>query len=232
MVRAIFYFITGVLFLPEVFAQVTPQEDMKDRVLLKLAPLSFFDIDNTVQAGLEIPLSDNRFTIHQEFGYGHAVFNPWYIDWGDKPDKWIFRSRSQFRFYFHEWGTGRMYVAGEYLRKMVTNNQMIWAGVNCGGNNAGCEYFEFRNVQRRKIVNALHAKVGWHFYFPRRITLDLYVGAGLRMKNYKSSPDNVGNFNDRRWFDDLLFISDGLYPSVATGFQLGIPLNWRINKQP
>lgn len=235
MRKSIVYFIVLLLTSSEIYAQVTPVEETKDRVILKFAPLSFFDIDNTIQAGFEIPFSGNRFTINQEFGYGHSVFNPWYIELGDSPDKWTFRSRSQFRFYFHEWNFGRIYVAGEYMRKRVTAKEEMWVGVNCTGNNAGCDYFEFRDVTARKIVNALHTKIGWHFYFPNRVTLDLYVGGGLRMKTYKSEPENNGrnvNFEDGRWFGEVFWDEDGPYPSLALGFQLGIPLNWRIGRKP
>lgn len=120
------------------------------------------------------------------------------------------------------------------MRKMVTATESMWAGVNCTGNNAGCDYFEFRDVRGRKTVNALHAKVGWHFYFPNSITLDLYVGGGMRMKTYKSEPENVRNINfgDGRWFGDLFWDANEPYPSLAMGFQLGIPLKWRIRSRP
>lgn len=208
-------------------AQVLPPPETKDLVILKFVPLAFFDIDNTVQLGVEVPLKDRRFTIHQELGYGHSVFNPWYINWDNELNKQTFRSRSQFRFYFHEWGAGRMYVAVEYLHKRVTAQQQMWAGVNCDGNQAGCDYHELRDVKGSKIINALHTKVGWHFYLGNRITLDLYVGGGLRLKSYNTTPDNVGRvqFGKYGWFDDLDFWEDHvLYPSLTTGFQLGIPL--------
>ncbi|TDE17246.1 DUF3575 domain-containing protein [Dyadobacter psychrotolerans] len=201
-----------------------------NNVIVKFAPLAMFDIDNTFQAGIEIPIN-TRWTVQQDFGYGHANFNLWYIDRNERPDKTTWKSRTQIRYYFYQKNRFAAYLAGEYLYKRVVTQQTQWVGVDCG--TGGCNYFENKNVKLARLANGMHVKAGWQFYFSNRTTIDLFTGFGLRNRQLRILTPNV----DRADFgDDFGIFSNNtpgssiLLPSVAVGFHIGIMLG-KINKE-
>ncbi|HEV7378562.1 MAG TPA: DUF3575 domain-containing protein [Dyadobacter sp.] len=216
--------ILGSLMSPPVSGQVDPEESRK-HVILKWSPLSMYDIDNTVQFGVEVPLPDSRFTIQQEIGYGHGSFNLWYIGRENRPDKNTIKARTQLRFYFIERTRFRAYVAGEYLYKRVVNQKQDWTGRECTVP-GGCSFFENMNVKQGRFVNAVHAKAGWHFYFSNRISLDLHTGMGFRQSKLRMITPGVQNRNlESDWlFGNTDFTSGDVIPSLSVGFQVGIAL--------
>ncbi|MCE7041073.1 hypothetical protein [Dyadobacter sp. CY312] len=207
------------------FGQIDPEESRK-HVILKWSPLSMFDVDNTVQLGVEVPLPDSRFTIQQDVGYGHANFNIWYAEQGPRPNKYTIKTRTQFRFYFHERPRFRAYVAGEYLYKKVVNSDVRWIGRDCS-ETGGCSFFENMKVRQGRFVNALHVKAGWQFYISNRTTVDLFVGMGGRRASVRMLTPNVENVNlDSDWNFWRSDINDRpeVIPSLAVGFHLGLAL--------
>ena len=198
--------------------------EMKQHVIIKFLPLAMFDIDNTFQFGVEVPLKNTRFSIHQEAGYGHSSFSPWHMEEGKRPDRTTIKTRTQLRFYFYEKSTIRAFVAGEYLFKRVVNRDRQWVGQDCI--NGGCDYFENQNVRFGRFINAGHVKVGWQFHFPRRMILDVYTGFGLR--NVEGRILTPGAENARLREDWWLLSRDPVFkdtiPSLAVGFQLGLLL--------
>jgi len=207
------------------YAQIDPEES-REHIILKWSPLSLFDIDNTFQAGVEIPLKNDRFTIQQDVGYGHSNFNVWYAQEEDRPDKTTIKSRTQLRYYFYEKRKFRSYVAGEYLFKRIVTRETQWVGMDCGGVN-GCGYFENKDVKLGRFVSALHAKFGWQIYFSNRTSMDLFMGFGLRKARVKSLTPNAENVrfnNDWDWFRSNRPGNYQVIPSLAIGFHLGIAL--------
>ncbi|WP_221391346.1 DUF3575 domain-containing protein [Dyadobacter sp. NIV53] len=205
-------------------AQIDPDES-KNHIILKWSPLSLFDIDNTVQLGLEVPVND-KFTIQQDIGYGHSGFNVWYADYENRPDIGTIKSRTQLRYYFYAKPRFRSYLAGEYLFKRVVRQETKWVGMDCV-DNGGCSYFSYKNVKQGKFVNALHAKIGWQFYFSNRTSLDLFVGFGLRKARIRTLTKGVGNVdfdNGWDWWINANNNDPQIIPSVSTGFHLGFAL--------
>ena len=207
------------------YGQIDPEQS-REHIILKWSPLSLFDIDNTFQVGAEIPLKNNQFTIQQEVGYGRSSFNVWYAQEDSRPDKETLKSRTQLRYYFYEKSRFRSYIAGEYMYKRVVNRETQFVGMDCGGS-GGCAYFEEKKVSQGRFVSALHAKVGWQFYFSNRTTLDLFTGFGLRKANVRIITPGVEN---ARFNNDWLFWRDNsvgsheVIPSLSLGFHLGIAL--------
>ena len=215
-------FLSGFQFT---YAQMDPDE-FKKHIILKWSPLSMFDIDNTVQLGIEVPLRNDRFTIQQEAGYGHSSFNMWYSDFEHRPDIATIKSRTQLRYYFFEKPKFRSYVAGEYLFKRVLTQETQWVGMDCA-NTGGCSYFTYKKVEQGRFVNAVHAKIGWQFYFSNRTSLDLFVGFGLRKARVKTLTKGVGNVNFDNgwdWWVNNNNARSEVIPSVSTGFHLGFAL--------
>lgn len=215
----------GFLSLHCTYAQIN-YEESREHIILKWSPLSLFDIDNTFQAGVEIPLKNNRFTIQQDIGYGHSSFNIWYAQEEDRLNKATIKARTQLRYYFYEKPRFRSYIAGEYLFKRVVIKETQWVGMDCGGS-GGCGYFENKDVKLGRFVSALHAKVGWQIYFSNRISLDLFMGFGLRKANVRILTSNVENarFNDDwDWFRSNRPGHHEVIPSLAFGYHLGIAL--------
>ena len=211
-----------------VFSQIDAGKS-KDHLIIKFLPLGMFDIDNTFQVGLEVPLPNTSFSIQQEAGYGHSLFNVWYQGDNKHPDKNTIKARTQFRFYFFERSRIRSYVAGEYLFKRVVNKDNQWVGQDCIYGN--CAYFENKNVRFGRFVNAVHVKAGWQFYFQNRMTIDVYTGFGLRNIKGRNLTQNAEN---ARLDDDWLIWQGGyrgrngtydqVFPSLAFGFQIGVAL--------
>ena len=227
MRKYVFTFVL-ILCLGRAYAQIDSNES-KDHVIMKFLPLSLFDVDNTFQAGLEIPFRNRRFSVQQELGYGHSLFNVWYQGEQNHPNKNTIKSRTQFRVYFYERKQMRAYVAGEYLFKRVINKDNQWVGQDCIYGN--CGYFESKSVRFGRFVNAGHMKAGWQFYFTNRITIDVYTGFGVRTIRGRTLTRNAEN---ARLDDNWLIWQGGyrqnngnyyqLFPSISPGFQIGFAL--------
>jgi hypothetical protein len=65
--------------------QVPDLDTLGSVIILKFTPLALFDLDNTVQAGVEVPLRNPAWTEQQELGYGHSAFNLWYAEREEHP---------------------------------------------------------------------------------------------------------------------------------------------------
>jgi hypothetical protein len=214
----------GLFCFENAFAQID-NRDIKSHVILKYLPLGLFDIDNTIQFGIEVPFPDDRFTVQQEFGFGHTSFNLWYHDQQDRPDKQTFKTRTQFRFYFSEKRWVRSYVAAEYLMKRVEHKETQWVGQDCLTGN--CGYFENKTIKFGRFADAGHIKLGWQFYFNNRMTLDLYTGFGIRKMSFKTLTPEAGNarpHDDYVWWDGTWANTHQVVPSLAVGFQFGFAL--------
>jgi hypothetical protein len=202
-------------------------ESAKSHVIVKYSPWPMFDFDNTIQFGVEIPLGKGDFTIQQDLGYGNSSFCIWYQDYNEPPGKDIYKSRTQFRWYYFEKRRVRGYVGPEFLFKKVVYRDNQWVGMDCADGFGNCGYFENKAVRIDKNVSAGHARFGWQFYFPRRITLDLFTGIGFRGISSRSKTPQAENARFYSIDDYWQSVSPGtreFYPSIVLGFHFGVVL--------
>lgn len=206
------------------FAQIDARS-AKEHVIVKFSPLTLFDIDNTVQFGVEIPLGHKNVTLQQDLGYGRSSFSIWYSGYSNRPDKEIFKSRTQLRYYYFGRKWARGYVGPELMFKKVVYRENRFVGMECV--NGVCGYFENKDIKAARFVGAAHVKAGWQFYFSNRMSLDVFTGFGLRQYRVRSLSDGVEDFNfssSRYIWENSSPGSTETFPSLAMGFNIGIIL--------
>ena len=159
------------------FAQVDANT-ARNNVIIKFSPLALFDGDNTVQFGVEVPIRNTRFSLQEDLGYGTSDFSIWYSGSVDRPSKSTFKSRTQLRYNYYGGAHFKAYVAGEFMYKRVLYRENEWVGMDCVYGD--CGYFQNMPVRIERTVSAYHPRLGWQFYFSSRLTLDLFLGVGLR----------------------------------------------------
>lgn len=225
MRSAIFTVLTLLSFSHACFAQFDV-ESAKRHVIIKYSPLPMFDLDNTIQFGVEVPLGKGSFALQQDLGYGNATFSAWY-DGDSRPDKQIFKSRTHLRWYFMERRRMRACLGPELLFKKVVYRDSQWAGRDCAGPFGPCSFFQNQNVRVDKNVVAAHARFGWQFITPSRFTFDLFAGLGFRQIFATSHSPGIPDAEIRRIHDnweDLDPNENELRPSAVLGFHFGIVL--------
>ncbi len=201
-------------------------ESAKRHVIIKYSPLPMFDLDNTVQVGVEVPLGNGSFAFQEDLGYGNSTFSAWYDD-DNRPDKHIFKSRTHLRWYFMERRRMRAYFGPEILYKKVVYRDNQWAGRDCNDPFGPCSFFQNQKVRVDKNVVASHARFGWQFITPSRFTFDLFVGVGFRQifstSHSPGIPDSEIRSIHDNW-EDLDPNENEIHPSAVLGFHLGIVL--------
>ncbi|WP_138481389.1 DUF3575 domain-containing protein [Dyadobacter bucti] len=216
--------VTLLFFISPCFAQINARS-APGHVIVKFSPLTLFDIDNTVQFGVEIPLGHEKLTLQQDLGYGHSSFSIWYSGYDYRPDKEIFKTRTQLRYYYFGKKWARGYVGPEFMFKKVIYRENKFVGMDCV--NGTCGYFENKDIKSARSVGAAHVKAGWQFYFSNRMTLDVFTGFGLRQYRVRSLSDGVDDFNfsgSGYFWENNRPGSIETFPSLAMGFNIGIML--------
>lgn len=202
-------------------------ESTKRHVIIKYSPLPMFDLDNTIQFGVEVPLGKGDFSLQQDLGYGPRRMSAWQYDDDDAPDKQTFKSRTHLRWYFVEKRRMRAYVGPEFLYKKVVYRETQWVGKECDGMYGPCSFYQSRDVRVDKNVVAGHARFGWQFIKPSRFTFDVFTGVGFRHIFNTSHTPGVPS-SEVHGVDDLWeYIKPNdsdLRPSAVLGFHLGIVL--------
>lgn len=202
-------------------------ETAKRHVIIKYSPLPMFDLDNTVQFGVEVPLGKGDFAIQQDLGYGNSSFNGWYHDDSRRPDKETFKSRTHLRWYFVEKRRMRAYFGPEVLYKKVVYRESQWAGRECDSPWGPCSFFQSQNVRVDKDVVAGHARFGWQFISPGRFVFDVFTGIGFRniatTSHSPGIPDSDINSISDSW-ERIHPNESDFHPSAVMGFHLGILL--------
>lgn len=194
-------------------------------LLIKWAPLSLVDQDNTVQFGVEY-LFKGPVSLQQEIGYGWFNFTD-NNDNGPFKNREVWRSRTELRFYAATNGQLRKpkgpYLAMEFLYKRINYNKQGNVGRECNG--FECEYFEKMDYKILKDVYGYHGKIGWQFLIENRLAIDLYIGGGLRGINVKSPglPADENNFGEDTGFGIARPTEPGSYTliSMCGGFKFG-----------
>ncbi|MPR32226.1 DUF3575 domain-containing protein [Salmonirosea aquatica] len=223
----------GVLFvcsLASAYAQVPSPDTLGSVIILKVTPLALFDLDNTVQAGIEVPLWNPAWTVQQEVGYGHSAFNLWHVERDEHPHRETWRSRSQIRYYFHKRNQQSAYIAGEYLFKKNSEEQFESVGYDCTGGrfNQQCAYFKNQDTHLGRFVNAFHIKWGGQIVMGERWLMDIYLGLGIRALNvrYLGLPRNTRSDDQVDFFSIRTDIPGRYRPtgSLSMGFHFGYRL--------
>ncbi len=210
------------------YAQVLRPDTLGSVVILKITPLTLFDLDNTLQLGLEVPFRDPAWTFQQEMGYGHSAFNLWYNERENYPDRETWRFRSQLRYYFRKNNQSSPYIAGEYLFKKNSEERTESVGVDCPNGRFGpCAYFQVKERHLFRFVGAFHVKWGWQFKMGNRWYFDTYVGGGIRalQVRYQDGMDRTDfGWRFRSLFRDSAPGRYGPSPSFSAGVHFGYRL--------
>lgn len=213
------------------------------RWVVSLAPLALFDINNTVQLGIERMLG-GRHSVLGEVGYGPAALNLYRSSlrdgiretWRGRAEWRIYtrRSRPSSRQHLHqtifEKPLGN-YVALDLFYKQVNAVESGSVGRAC--EDGPCQYYQRFQARTVKYVGGAHIKVGKqvNLYIPNensRFVLDMYLGLGLRRRMIRQyglpEPEDAGSYFingngpfDNFWGDTPVAIT----LSMAYGFRLG-----------
>ncbi|MBC7919674.1 MAG: DUF3575 domain-containing protein [Ferruginibacter sp.] len=231
----IFFHLAGLLAGLSCLAQ--PPADSADAsrreplLLLKFAPLSLLDLDNTFQAGIEYGLA-NRWSVQTEVGYGTSQTN-FLLSRSRRRSRpqAVWRIRSEIRRYFNPLVAAapslQLYVALEVFYKRVNLPRQTTVGRDCDQGN--CAYFEDVQFRVEKDVLGSHYKVGFQQGMSGRLFLDAYVGLGWRFVFVKA-PDLPGDafFPDDRsiFLPNINPTHPGKYRLLSTS--LGLKVGYLI----
>lgn len=209
----------------------------KNHLVIKLAPLTLLDIDNTFQLAVEHRLKGSRWTLSEELGYGTAAANLWANSFNQDGTRFRenFRAKIEARKY-REALTGR-YLAYELFYKQINDRSNRNVGRECEAGGWACNYYEKLNYPINKHVVGLSVKIGYQIRIRDELkkntnfVFDFYVGAGLRriMINHHDPTENPPSSSDFLYYTDGLFINSGLgyrdrnynIPHLALGLKIG-----------
>lgn len=179
------------------FPNVEPDTEPVRKWVVKFAPLSLFDPDNTIQFGVERLFGQHN-AVHFEGGYGVQSLNIWRNTQNQRyTDKEVWRSRVEWRYYFAKTDQPRgRYIAVEGFYKQVNVRESGTIGVGC--TTGPCQYYQIFTAPLEKYVWGGHIKYGRQFpLFPdnNRLLADVYLGLGFRGRQIArfQPPDNQYN---------------------------------------
>lgn len=194
--------------------------------VVKFAPLSLFDIDNTIQFGLE-RLVGQHSAVQLELGYGGQGMNLWQSSQNERYSaREIWRGRVEWRYYLDKTNEPRgRYVALEGVYKQVNVRESGTVGVGCKG--GPCQYYQLFSSPLQKYVWGGHVKFGSQMTPIRdnnRLLLDVYLGLGFRRRMIERFQPDGDTFYYRS-AGLTLFDSFSLTPytliSVSYGAKIG-----------
>ncbi len=219
-----------------------PQKPRKNsqRTVLKLAPLALLEFQNTLELGLEVPLT-RRVYLQGQIGYA-----PQGLMWNYSPtvsgrytrrENW--RARLECRWYGRGInGTYRQTAAplGEYVAvdgffKQLNGEEALTLGRQCATGN--CAYFEKINNPTSRYSVGIGLKFGSQRTLYRfgkdqkqQLVLDSYAGFGVRYGwTTSATASNASERIFRPGSDFLIFdpfrATNGLTPNPLIGIKLG-----------
>lgn len=204
----------------EVFSQDSLQ---RKHLILKISPLTIFDIDNTFQIATEHNLFKNmRWTLSEELGYGAGSANVWAYNSnndGYGSNREVYRIKVEARRYNlkkNQQMSGG-YMAYELFYKQVNDIMKRTVGRECEGGR--CNYFEDVNYSASKYVVGGTVKFGYQRFFRdenknnTKFVFDFYVGLGLRRVMIDHRID--GNIQNNTWF----FGNNGIFSNGGLGYR-------------
>lgn len=216
------------------FAQaplMTPPDPVRNRFILKVAPLAALDPEGTYEGALEF-LPTPHWSIQQGLGYGNSTILPLYRYPGDDSGwQQVWRARTEVRWYRRDgYAVGRLrnsYWALEFLFKRVHVNQQGNVGRECL--NGDCAYFQRISYRQAKDVYVFHLKNGWQESFGRW-QWDFYYGIGVRQIYVfdRGLPADAQQPSARGFRSILWNTPSVLLPSLSAGVKVG----WLLGKLP
>ncbi len=166
----------------------TIDAEQSQRWVVKFAPLSLFDPNNTIQFGIERLVGQHQ-SIQAEFGYGWLGMNLWRTTQDSRySDNEIWRGRAEWRYYWHGGPLGS-YIALEGLYKQVNARENGTIGLGC--DTGPCQYYQLYSAPISKKVWAGHVKFGRQFRLlpnSNRLLADFYGGLGVRWSSLEQIP--------------------------------------------
>jgi hypothetical protein len=214
-------------------AQLAPNQDQPVRQalpayrwVLKVAPLSLFDPDNTVQIAAERMLGSNH-AVQAEFGYGWQGLNLWNMSNSRYNDRQVWRARIEYRYYLRGSGPIGQYVAFDGFFKQINARENGAFGVGC--ETGPCQYYQLYANSVQKNVIGGHIKFGRQTALADgRVLFDFYVGLGLRYR-FISAPDRPeGAYRYQSYgfdpFNSFYEPRPPLTASIAYGIKIGYAL--------
>jgi hypothetical protein len=203
-VMACFFFTLNIAF-----AQDSLQ---KKHLVLKIAPLTMFDIDNTFEFAAEHRLGkQNRWTLSEQLGYGAGITNLWkqgnsnYENYGEQ-----FRIKIEARRYKKaNLDMTGFYTAYELFFKQVNDHISRSIGREC--ESGPCNYYENLDYPVSKYVVGITAKIGYQHRFKNedkkksKFVFDFYVGLGLRRIIIDHKIDGAAIQNNPWFFSEAWF---------------------------
>lgn len=195
------------------------------RWVIKWAPLSVVDPDNTFQFGAEY-LFARRWAVQQEFGYGNHHFSFMKISVNEQDlraleRKEVWRTRLELRYYLNEFRPQQK--LGKYLAAEVLYKRVNWLEQTANWLRDPYGTISIPpNIPITKDVVALHVKGGVQWRLSERLLMDFYTGIGGRML-YVS--DVQGRLEGRKMYRFWEFTPSepGRYSrlSMSLGFKVG-----------
>lgn len=197
---------TFILIVLLAILQISHGQDSleRKRLILKIAPLTMFDIDNTFQFAAEHRLNkNNRWTLSEELGYGAGVVNLWGESSNYNNAREHYRVKLEARRYGKPTNdmTGR-YFGYELFYKQV--NDQLNRGIGRECESGPCNYFENLDYPVSKYVVGATAKLGYQIRFKdvnekkTNFVFDFYIGLGLRRIMIDHKID--GTTQNNSWF--------------------------------
>jgi Protein of unknown function (DUF3575) len=191
------------------------------RWVVKIAPLSFFDPENTVQFAAERMLG-GRSSVQAEVGYGWPGFQ--YARNENYSQQEVWRGRAEWRIYnrANRRPLGS-YFAIEAFYKQVNILENGTFGREC--QSFTCQYFQSYRSLAQKLVAGGHIKYGTQFSLGGNWLLDFYVGLGLRSRNFQrfrpELPNSILYYQSQGWFNVFGRSQTNVFPSATLSFKIG-----------
>lgn len=190
----------------------------KAHLILKIAPLTMFDIDNTFEFAAEHRLGQSkRWTLSEQLGYGAGVANLWGENNDFGPAREHYRVKVEARRYDKKASNmAGGYLAYELFYKQVNDELNRSVGRECDG--GPCAYFENLDYPVSKYVVGATIKVGYQARLRNedkkktKFVFDFYVGLGVRRIMIDHKIDGAATQNN------LWFGNDGSFPFGGFGY--------------
>jgi len=209
-------------------AEVGGNDPFMPRWVVKFAPLSLVDPDNTIQFAAERRLG-RRNAVQAEAGYGFQGMNLWQNSQNTRyTDREVWRGRIEWRHYFQRsnWPQGP-YMALETFYKQVNVRENGTVGVGCSG--GPCQYYQQFTAPLQKYVWGGHIKFGGQASLTadERLFVDVYMGVGFRNRQVERfRTDNADGYVYGYGYSIFDSFSPVAYPllSLSGGMKIGYSL--------
>lgn len=215
--------IISFLFIQNGFSQKS--DDIKNRFIIKVMPLSIIDFTPRYRLGVEY-VTDGRMAYGVDFGVGNSTINPM-SSWRFGGDFWkenyeFFEVRPEIKFLFKNRKSHYFYSSVEFFYMQM---ESLLRDGHYEKENSNVEInFDKAIIHKQKY--GMHLKVGINLIAFRHINFDFYGGVGfaVRTYNYTDIENPVVGTESIfvEWMpQSFLFEGTSVIPHLALGFKLG-----------